>query len=71
MRDDHAIEIPSEHVIDLAGQGFTRFKAETGVDRKSVGSEINPRLRYFLFAEKPDRRQLVKVTGEPPLETEC
>jgi hypothetical protein len=59
--------VSSEHVFDIAGKGYTRFRAVVGVDQKSLINEIGPRIRFFVFAEKPDRDQLVQVTPETPV----
>jgi hypothetical protein len=59
--------LDSELVLDLAGRGFTRFRAVAGVDESSLKSDISPRVRFFVFREEPDRDQLVRVAGEPPV----
>jgi hypothetical protein len=59
--------VPSEHVFNIAGKGYTRFRATVGVDQKSLINEIGPRIRFFVFAEKPDHAQLVRVTPERPV----
>jgi hypothetical protein len=59
--------VSSEHVFDIAGKGYTRFRAVVGVDQKSLINEIGPRIRFFVFAEKPDYEQLVQVTPETPV----
>ncbi|HKW98600.1 MAG TPA: DUF1549 domain-containing protein [Bryobacteraceae bacterium] len=64
--------VPSEQVFDIAGKGFTRFRATVGVDQKCLINEIGPRIRFFVFARKPDHEQLVRVKpGRPaPLHNE-
>ena len=59
--------VPSEYVFNIAGKGYTRFRATVGVDRKSLINEIGPRIRFFVFGEKPDHAQLVRVTSERPV----
>jgi len=59
--------LPSGNVVDLAGKGFTRFRGSVGVDESSLRSDINPRVRFFVFTEKPDLRRLVKVSGGEPV----
>jgi hypothetical protein len=61
------VPVPSELVYDIAGKGFTRFRATVGVDESSLQSDISPNLRAFVFTEEPDRKQLVRVKGEPPV----
>jgi len=60
-------KIPSEHVFPLAGKGFTRFRATVGADQSVLRSDINPRVRFYVFAGKPDLEQLGRVVGDPPL----
>ena len=38
------------------------------MDQKCLINEIGPRVRFFVFAEKPDREQLVRVAPERPVE---
>lgn len=59
--------IPSERVLDLKGKGFTKLKAMLSCDEASKASDVNARVRFFAFKSQPDKRQLVKVTGEPPM----
>jgi mono/diheme cytochrome c family protein len=58
---------PAELVIDLKGKDYARFQAVVGVDDNSMRSDIGPRVRFFVFTEKPDYRQLVRVSGESPV----
>ena len=44
----------------------SRFRALAGVDQKSLDNEINPHVRFFVFSQKPDLNQLVRISGEPP-----
>ncbi len=55
---------PSETVYKIAGKGYTRFRAVVGVDEISLTSEIGPRIRFFVFAEEPDRQNLVRVGSD-------
>ncbi len=57
----------SELVFKLKGRSYSRLQAVVGVDESCLRSDISPRVRFFVFAEKPDPRQLVRVTGEPPV----
>jgi len=59
--------VSSSTVIDLAGKGFTRLQGSVGVDESSLRSDVSPRVRFFVFAEKPDPRRLVKVSGGEPV----
>lgn len=59
--------LSSELVFDLSGRRFTHFQATVGVDESSQTSDISPSVRAFVFTEKPDRMQLVRVAGAPPV----
>ncbi|HEU0140850.1 MAG TPA: DUF1549 domain-containing protein [Bryobacteraceae bacterium] len=59
--------LSSELVFDLSGRRFTRFQATVGVDESSQTSDISPSVRTFVFTEEPDRMQLVRVAGAPPV----
>lgn len=53
--------------FDIAGKGFTRFRATAFIDEKSRLSDISPALRFFVFTEEPDRERLVRIAGSTPL----
>jgi hypothetical protein len=59
--------VPSRLVCDIAGKGYTRFRATVGVDKSSVRDDIGPRVRLFIFSEEPDPDQLVRVKPEAPV----
>ena len=59
--------LPSELVFTLKGRNFSRLQGVVGVDESCLRNDISPRVRFFVFAEKPDPRQLVRVSGEPPV----
>jgi hypothetical protein len=59
--------VSSEQSFDIVGKGYTRFRATVGVDQKCLINEIGPRIRFFVFAEKPDHEQLVRVQPERPV----
>lgn len=61
------VPLNQETVIDLAGKGYTRFRARLMIDPKSNDSEIGPAVRAFVFDEPPNLKKLVAVTGEPPV----
>ena len=58
--------VPSHIVYPIGGKGFTRFRAVAGVDEGSQKSDINPRVRFFVFAEEPEREQMVSAAAETP-----
>ncbi|MBK9170155.1 MAG: PSD1 domain-containing protein [Bryobacterales bacterium] len=57
---------PSEQVFRIAGKGYKRLRAWVGVEADALDSDINPRVRFFVFGEKPDPERLVRVAGEAP-----
>ena len=59
--------VPSELIFNIADQGFTRFRGVVGVDEGSLLYQITPKVRFFVFSEEPDRQQLVRVAGDPPV----
>ena len=67
--DDIMGAIPAEKFFDVAGKGYVKLRASIGSDPQSNSSDINPRMRYFVFPEKPNHAQLVNLSGEPPIET--
>jgi hypothetical protein len=60
-------EVPSMLGWNIAGKGFTRFRAQAAVDERSRQSDIGPAVRFFVFGTKPDRDQLIRIQGNPPL----
>lgn len=61
------VKTPSDTVIDIAGKGYTRFRAYVGVEEECLQSDISPRIRFFVFDRKPDLERLVRVEGTPPV----
>ena len=59
--------LPGELVFPLNGNRFTRFRAVVGVDEESLGSDIHPNVRFFVFDREPDRHRLVREEGDPPV----
>ena len=43
-------------VWNIAGKGFTRFRAQAAIDERSRQSDIGPAVRFFVFTEKPEPR---------------
>jgi Protein of unknown function (DUF1549)/Protein of unknown function (DUF1553) len=66
--DAFLTKVSSERSFDIAGKGYTRFRATVGVDQKCLINEIGPRIRFFVFREKPDHEQLVRVNPQRPVE---
>jgi hypothetical protein len=59
--------IPHELVFDIAGKGYTRFRATLAMDERVNDSEISAAIRAFVFDEPANDRKLVAVTGDTPL----
>jgi hypothetical protein len=58
--------VPSTLTLDVPPDA-TRFRAIAGVDETSLASDINPRIRFFVFRQQPDPQRLLPVEGEPPV----
>lgn len=55
--------------LDLRGKGYTRFRATVTHAADTLRSDINPWVRFFVFAQKPDAERLVPVASETPVPT--
>jgi hypothetical protein len=53
--------------VSIPEPGFQTMQGYVGVDSSSDNSAINPRVRFLVFAEEPDRRQLTPAEGPPPV----
>ncbi|HBY62105.1 MAG TPA: hypothetical protein DEH78_19975, partial [Solibacterales bacterium] len=60
------VKVPFARAIDIAGKGYTRFRARAVIDDASRKSDISPALRFFVFTAKPDPERLVRLESEPP-----
>jgi len=60
-------KIPSETVYKIDGQGYTRFQAVVGVEARCLLSDISPKIRFFVFKEKPDMEELVQASPTAPV----
>jgi hypothetical protein len=58
---------PSELIFDIKDKGYTRFQAEVGVEIAALAKDISPRIRFFVFKDKPDLEELVKAGAETPV----
>ena len=65
--DALVVRVPTTLTYNLAGKGYTRFKATVAVDKSSVRDDIGPRVRFFVFSEEPDPDQLVRVKADTPV----
>ena len=54
-------------VYDVAGKGYTKFRASVGLDESGLRPEITAKVRFLVFTEEPDPDDLVRTIGEPPV----
>ena len=59
--------LPTELVYDIAGKGYTRFRAIVSFDDQCLQNDIGPAVRFFVFKEKPDPERLVRVEPGMPV----
>jgi hypothetical protein len=64
--DTQELKVPSSLKWDIAAKGFTRFRAQVFVDERSRQSDIGPAVRFFVFTEKPNPDQLMRLQGKAP-----
>jgi hypothetical protein len=61
------VKTPSTTVIDIAGKGYTRLRGAVGIENQEVTSDLNPRIRFFVFDRQPTMDRLTAVAPETPL----
>jgi hypothetical protein len=61
------VKTPSTTVIDLAGKGYTRLRGAVGILNEEVTSDLNPRIRFFVFDREPTMDRLTEVAPATPL----
>src|SRR6202011_4567505 len=61
------VKTPSRVVYDIGGKGFTRFLGKVGIENREITSDLNPRLRFFIFAQEPNMERLSPVAPETPV----
>jgi hypothetical protein len=59
------VKVPSTIVLDT--KGASRLTANVGVDAESLASDINPRIRFFVFRAQPDPDRLIAAEGATPV----
>jgi putative membrane-bound dehydrogenase-like protein len=64
------VHAPSSLVYDIAGKGFTRFKAKAGVDNGGTDQGGGTSVTFMVFTAKPAQKYLSPSTsgGLPPAE---
>lgn len=65
--DKLRVKTPSRLVFNLAGQRFTRLRGSVGIENQEVTSDLNPRIRFFIFDREPTEDRLLPVAPETPL----
>jgi hypothetical protein len=65
--DGVRVKTPSRLIYDLTGKGFTRFRGTVGIENREITSDINPRIRFFVFEQEPNMERLTPVAAETPL----
>jgi mono/diheme cytochrome c family protein len=61
------VKLASEVVYDIAGKGFTHFKAAPGQETIPLGQGENVQARFYVFDQKPSMDRLVPPKPEKPL----
>jgi hypothetical protein len=62
-----AAEFSKPLVFSIEGLGYTRLRGRIAIDDSSTPDDVGASVRFFVFAEQPDRQQMVAVSGEPPV----
>jgi hypothetical protein len=65
--DGLRVKTPSRLVFDLTGRRFTRLRGAVGIENQEVTSELNPRVRFFVFDREPTMDRLLPAAPETPL----
>lgn len=60
--------VPGRRVYQLPAGEFERLRFRLAVDDASKPSDVNPRVRFFVFDRAPDRTRLVQASGRPPVD---
>lgn len=67
QQDALAGPIPSRRVYALPGE-FQTLRFRLAIDDASLPSDVNPRARFFVFDQEPDRTRLIRPSGDPPVD---
>jgi Protein of unknown function (DUF1549)/Protein of unknown function (DUF1553) len=67
--DGVRVKNPSVLVYDIAGKGFTKFRAVAGIENAPavIGSTLNPQIRFYVFDTEPDMEHLIPPAPGMPL----
>ena len=68
-RIGEAVKAPpgSRFVLPIKELGFTRMRGRVALDDRSLPSDIEGAVRFFIFGAEPDNERLVRVSGPPPV----
>jgi hypothetical protein len=61
------VNTPSRVVYDISGKGFTRLRGGVVLERRSFRSDIQPKIRFFVFEDEPNMERLVTVAPDAPV----
>ena len=67
MREALITAGPGRIVYDIEGKGYTQFRGSAGLDNRGCGRRSLAKVRFFVFTGEPDKDELVRSTGEPPV----
>jgi hypothetical protein len=59
--------VPFERAVDLQRQDHAKLRIKVAISAESKASDVNARVRFFVFREKPDRNRLVEPAGQSPI----
>jgi hypothetical protein len=62
-----AAEFSKPLVFSIEGLGYTRLRGRIAIDDSSTADDVGASVRFFVFAEQPDRQQMVAATSDPPV----
>jgi hypothetical protein len=61
------VKLPSRLIYDISGKGFTHLRGAVAIENREITSDLNPRLRFFVFDREPNMERLTPVAPETPL----
>ena len=67
LANGYVLPLGTSKILDLKGKGITRIQGWFSVDDSCLPSDIGTSARFFFFGTEPDRDQLIRVAGAPPI----
>jgi hypothetical protein len=61
-----AVVAKLDETLIVPTEGFSRLRAKVAIDRNSTSSDINPRVRFLVYRDEPDRWRPLRITGSAP-----